>query len=390
MNKKTVGIITLQNSNNYGAMYQVYALSKYIENLGYEVFILDYEMTRDNSSLLEHIKSPVAFLQKLYYKKALLLKKFHTSEGENFTNDRSPHFVDIFQKFRTEYLTITDKEYDYNKLTKESPPAYAYICGSDQVWAADFFFTSPAFLLGFVPKSIKKIAYAPSFGKNKIEQYLEKTFTKHIKQFDSISVREKSGVNIVKDLTNRDATHVLDPTLLLDKSGYSEIIDYSLVPKEPYIFVYKLHQEKELSDWMTESIDTISKKEGINILAVSTNCQWSFPADWKEMYPTPGQLLGLIERSQLTLTNSFHGTVFSIILQTKFLSFARDRFENKQNVRMTELLESLSLEDFYCAHFLGFEEILNKIVLDYNYKSVNETLDELKMISSNFLKGALD
>jgi len=389
MNKKTIGILTLQHSNNYGAMYQAYALSKYLENLGYDIFILDYEMTRDNASLSEYFTHPISFIQKLLSRKEQIVNQFVDKKSSISTIDRKKGFINIFDDFRKNYLNITKEEYNYKKLLDNCPKADIYICGSDQIWAADFLFTSPAFLLGFVPKNTKRVSYAASFGKNELEPYLKKIFTKYINKFDAISVREKSGIDIVEKISELDINHVVDPTLLLNKTDYSEIIDYSLVPDESYIFLYKLNQNKELSDWMDECINNIAKKQNFSILAVSTNLVYSFDEKYKELYPTPGQLLGLIEKSSYTVTNSFHGTVFSIILQVKFLSFARDIYKDKQNVRMEELLSKLNLESFYCEAFLNVNEIYEKISKEYPYQNVFEKLEKMKNISENFIQKAL-
>lgn len=389
MNKKRIGILTLQNSNNYGAMYQTYALSKYLENKGHDLFIIDYEMTRDNAKIINYLKHPISFIQKIWHRKEQIISKFSTKKDSTPTVDRKKEFTKIFENFRKSYLKITQEEYNYKTLLDNCPKADIYICGSDQIWAADFLFTSPAFLLGFAPKESKRVSYAASFGKNRLESYLENTFTQYINQFDAISVREKSGISIVNSYSKKDASHVLDPTLLLSKKDYSQIIDYALVPNEPYIFVYKLNQTKELSDWMDECINTISQKENLSVLAVSTNLVYPFNKNWNELHPTPGQLLGLIEKSTVTITNSFHGTVFSMILQTKFLSFARDKYKDKQNVRMEELLSNLDLEVFYCEPFLDTEEVFNKFNIEHKYGNDFNKLNSFREVSEEFLEKAI-
>jgi hypothetical protein len=389
MKTKTIGILTLQNSNNYGAMYQTYALSAYLKNKGCEVFILDYEMTRDSSNLSDYLIRPVAFLQKLIYKKELVVNMIFQKRSTNHQIDRKSNFVSIFDEFRRRYLIITTTKYNYESLKSNHPGADVFICGSDQIWAADFLFTSPAFLLGFVPKGVKRVSYAASFGKNRLEPYLKNTFSSYINKFDAISVREKSGVDIVKSFTSNNVTHVLDPTLILDKEDYAEIIDYSLIPEGPYMLVYKLEQGKLLSDWMDACINEVNREQKLSILAVSTNLTHPFNDKWREIYPTPGQLLGFIEKSSVTITNSFHGTVFSILLQTRFLSFARDIYIDKQNVRMEGLLSDLNLEDFYCEPFLDVEEVSKKLKKQYKYKSAFKELSKMRRSSQAFLDQAI-
>lgn len=389
MTRKTVGLLTLQNSNNYGAMYQAFALSKYLKKLGNDVFILDYEMTRDGSSFFGYLKHPLSFLQKLIYRRDLIAGKLSKKESSSELLKRKEAFSIIFNEFRERNLEITATSYDYQSLVEGLPHADVFISGSDQVWAADFLFTSPAFLLGFVPSDVKKVSYAASFGKTKLEPYLKGVFKEYIAKFDAVSVREKTGVDIVKSTAKLDSVHVLDPTMLLDKSDYVEIIDYSLVPKGKYILVYKLDQDKKLSDWADLCINSIAERGGFSILAVSTNLRFPFDSQWEEAFPTPGQLLGLIEMSSLTITNSFHGTVFSILLQTKFLSFARDIYKDKQNLRMQEMLECLGLAELYCEPFLAEGEVAAKLNSQCEFDKVAEKLSELRMVSKKFLDGAV-
>jgi len=386
---KKIGIITLQNGNNYGAMYQVYALSKYLENLGHEVIVINYDMVRDRSSLINYLKHPIAFYQKISANNISIKSLFAQKKVIEKKRQREKLFDAIFSEFRKNYLKITSTEFTYEKLLSDCPTADAFICGSDQVWAADFFFSSPAFLLGFVSDNSKKISYAASFGKNKLESYLQKIFKENLKKFDAISVREKSGLGIINEFSSLNATHVLDPTLLLSKSDYEEIIDYSLVPDTPYLFTYKLYQESKLSNWMSKTIEILSLQENLPVLFVSTNCPLRPNEKWKDLHPTPGQLLGLIEKSSIFVTNSFHGTVFSIILKASFLCFARDIFEDKQNVRMEELLSSIELEELYCAPFLDTEAICKKLEYSYDYNDVYKNLDTLRNSSVNFLEDAL-
>lgn len=389
MNGKKIGVLTLQNSNNFGAMYQAYALSRYLQDLGHEVIIVDYEMTRDNGGVIGHVKHPISCLQKLFYRKDLVLGRLFRKKSEKFFVDRKNKFYHIFENFRHLHLTITSKKYNYSSLLCDAPSVDVFICGSDQVWAADFLFTSPAFLLGFAPEGTKKVSYAASFGKARLEPYLKKVFSDNLSSFDSVSVREKSGVDIVKAVAKRDSELVLDPTLLLDKADYVELIDYSLVPSSPYIFVYKLDQKETLSDWMDLCINEIRNDSGLSVLAVSTNLSHSFDGRWEEIYPTPGQMLGLIDKSSLTITNSFHGAVFSILLKSKFLVFARDEYLDKQNIRMEDILESLGLGRFYCPPFLDEQEVVSKTGQDYDFERVFERLNKLRIGSKKFLETAI-
>ncbi len=381
--RKTIGIITFQNANNYGAVYQAYALSKYLENLGYIVFIVNYQ--KDEKSLLNYLGNPVALVRKLIYRKVLSFTFFKKVVHSKKVVKLEQPLSAVFSEFRQKYLNVLREKLTYRQLVKNCPPADAYISGSDQIWSADFVFSSPAYLLGFVPDGIRKVAYAPSFGKLELEPHLEKTFRKHVKNFFAVSVREKSGLDILSNAGVENAVKVVDPTILL--SDYSEIIDYSLVPSDAYIVVYRLDQEYDLAQWMSESISRIGNIANMQIITVNPNCQWSKNED--VVQPTPGQLLGLVDRSSLVLTNSFHGTVFAILLKTKFLTYARDTFEDKLNVRLTDLLSSLCLDYLYCGPYMQMEQIELNLQKEINYDVVHKELERYRGLSLNFLDKAL-
>jgi hypothetical protein len=384
-NIKKVGILTFHSANNYGAVYQAYALSKYLESLGHEVFVLNYQM--DKANFLIYLKNPISTIRKIFSRKAFSIRFIRERTQYKKGIKRETKFYPAFNTFRKKYLNVTDAAYSYKNLLRDCPDADVFITGSDQVWATDFLFSSPAYLLGFVPKDVKRISYAPSFGKSQLEPYLHRVFKEHIKEFDAVSVRENDGLRIIKHITGNDAVKVLDPTLLID--NYSEIIDYSLVPELPFILTYRLHQEYELAHWMSGYVEKISADMELPVFSVSTNCPWDLNLEIEELHPTPGQLLGLLEKSSLVLTNSFHGTVFSILFGVKFLTFARDRFDDKQNPRMTELLASVGLDALFCKPFTDFKSINQKLNFSYSHEGVHAKLDKIRGTSIQFLRDAL-
>ncbi len=383
--KQKVGIVTLHHGNNYGAVYQAYALSNYIEGLGFEVCIIDYHMDAVNIS--SYIMNPIMFIRKVLSKKAFTLSFLKGKRKYQEGQQRERHFSQVFNNFRDNFLNITDAKYSYNILSKSPPDVDFLITGSDQVWADDFFFSSPAYLLDFGNTKTKKISYAPSFGKSSLEPYLHNIFKENISKFDNVSVREQSGVNIVKAVAGVDAVKVLDPTLLLD--SYLDIIDYALVPESPYIITYRLSQENDLACWVTECVNKIARAKGLDVYRVSTNSPANSSDVGIDLEPTPGQLLGLIEKSSLMLTNSFHGTVFSILFQVNFLCFARDAFEDKQNLRMLELLGLVGLEKLFCQPFEISDVIDEKMTHYIDWKNVELALDNARLNSKGFLNQAL-
>lgn len=385
LNSKTVGILTLHRANNYGAMLQAYALSTFLQQQGHDVFLVDYRMER--ASIADYVRRPRAFLSKLVQKNAASLRFLRGKLSGYRGKRRERQFNEIFEDFRSQHLNITEKTYDYNALKVQSPAADAFIVGSDQVWAADFVFSSPAYLLGFAPAQVKRISYAASFGKAHLERYLQPEFKKYIKAFDAVSVREQSGVQLVKRLAGFEPAHVVDPTLLL--TSYDGIIDYSLVPDEDYLFSYRLGQDAAMSQWMNDSVLALSSAMQLPVYEVSTNSVEGAKQIGHSLRPTPGQLLGLIAKSRFVATNSFHGTVFSLLFKRDFLALARDSAPDKQNLRLIEFLASVELGTCFCDYALSTSEVVARIHTARDFGRAHAKLALAREASAAFLHGAL-
>jgi polysaccharide pyruvyl transferase WcaK-like protein len=268
-------------------------------------------------------------------------------------------------------------------LVDECPEALAYICGSDAVWAADVYFKAPAYLLDFVPDKVKKISYAPSFGKGKLENYQVPIFKKHLKTFDAVSVREQSGLEIIRSATNVKALRVLDPTFLLE--DYEEIIDLSAVPEGPYVLVYRLSQKADLSRKTRDLIAELSGRLGIKVINITPDSDESLDCESEDMLPTPGQFLGLIKSATYVLTNSFHGAVFSLLFEKKFVCVPRDDAANKKNLRMVELLNLVGLNSRFCGKLEEIEMVSETLTAEYSTCDVRSKLDNSLESSRNFL-----
>lgn len=377
-----IGIITFQRANNYGAMFQAYALSKYLEQQGHDVFILNYatddqERVSFSSKLYKFIVVHRCSF-KHFYKRIFL---------QAIVNQREKLFVDKFIAYRKQHLKLTSKSYTYEDLCTQHPMADVYITGSDQVWNTDFTSCSMGYLLAFLPDGIKRISYAASFGKKVLDSKYHQKFKDELIKFTAISVREKNGLDIVQDVASIDATLVVDPTFLL--SDYSELIDYSLVPEKPYIFVYRLSQNRALTTWMSALIKKASNKENLPVYTVSTNGCYKDKEYGEQLIPTPGQFLGLLEKANFFVTNSFHGSVFSILFKTPFIVTARDQFPDQQNLRMVELLNNFRLSERYLPPFASFEQIDDILNNTFDFDEIHNRVRDYKKTSEDFLKFAL-
>lgn len=382
---KKVYILTLHRSLNYGAVLQCYSLQKQLESIGFSVKVLNYNQTKDKKTIFWLIWNWLKVIRKIYerkiYKRSEIRKRIRSRKEAKV----SKKFLKIFTDFRNRFYNLTPIEYGYKELLDSPPNAYAYIVGSDQVWGQDFIFTSPVFLLAFGSTSTKKIAYAPSFGKATMEKYMLKTFQKEVSKFDHISVREKSGVQLLNRL-GISGDQVLDPTLVIDKLLINEIMDESSVPKRDYVLIYWLNQEKRLFEWFQNQVEKHVNQ--VDIVYVSTNVIWERPKHWIENKPTPGQLLALFKNAKQVFTNSFHGTVFSIKYKKDFFVFPRDAHSNKQNLRLIDILNTIGLKDRFLFPYSNASEVILS-VQQINYESVEQLLQKHIKKSQQFLQNSL-
>lgn len=344
-----IGIITLLG-NNYGGMLQAYALKNVISNLGFEVVNLNY-LLHSKSDIKSAIKGIV------YIARDKKFKKFKT---ENFKLSRPIKSSDI----------INEKEFNMD----------AYIVGSDQVWNQQIPMRErKIYYLDFV-KNSKKIAYAASIGRDEILESEKEQIGKYLDDFDYISIREKTGVNLYQPLTKNKIENVLDPTLLLNSEDWDKIASKNGINKD-YIFSYTLGAEKEV----IESIDKIS--EILNTGLVEIYYKKQFKNEIKNVNNAgPNEFVGLVKNAKYVVTNSFHGMVFSILYRKNFWVFKR----GNMNSRIFDLLELLNLTN----RIIDLEKIDNIYSINYNesidYDKVYEILNTERKKSIQFLHNALE
>ena len=232
MEKKltSVGIITMHKSDNYGAVLQSYALVKAIEKVGAKAEIINY--------IPERFKTSVQFFYVHPRRYNSTLKKYIIMAAS------LPIRALIYYRYNTflkEYLPVGKNVYYSEEDLETKIPKYdVYMSGSDQVWNPEFEGRiDSAFFLKFAPDTARKVAYASSFGKGSLSDIEAAEVKKLLSRYDYISVREKSGKEIITNL-GLDAEYLLDPTFLLDGNEWRTFSNKRLV-KEKYVLVYQLN-----------------------------------------------------------------------------------------------------------------------------------------------------
>lgn len=366
-------VLTQYLHTNYGGLLQAYALQKVLKELGHDVKTEDRRPVKKNN--FEKVKFSVKNRLKI------LLGKGEFTPSEKDYRVISQYMSEFVRKHIETTLPIYGpdadmlKSYDYD----------AYIVGSDQVWRPKFANGLYNYFLDFAKNSSKKISYAASFGVDEWEFTEDETKRCRdlIRRFDKISVREESGVGLCHDNLNIEASRVLDPTLLLSKEDYKSFLDQDQVIKDPYLLCYVLDKtedkhivEKRIAEKFSLFTDTAMPKHHSKYIRKYNVKDYVFPSveTW----------LSKFYNANFILTDSFHGTVFSILFNKPFTAIVN---KNRGGSRFFSLLKIFGLEKrlIYNSRDLT-EDMLNEKI---DYIKVNSILESEKAESMSFLKNSL-
>lgn len=373
MKKKRFAIMTLKDSPNYGGILQAYALEMAIKKLGYDCDLIDYITPEFKQKFTFFGKPPRMSFIYWVYKKV-----------------QYPLMCKMMRKmmpFYKNHMTLTRKFNSSSELCELNESYDGFITGSDQVFACDLNSFNECYYLDFAADSKIKFSYAASFGRtlNMLKED-EKTFIKKgLSHLDIISLREKSGVDIVKELVGKEARDVLDPTFLLDKNEWLSIAKLPKRIKGNYLLCY-LMQSRKNDRSALKYAKKIAKEKNLKIVKICrglTSVLWSKTA----FVPTVEEFIGLYANASYVITNSFHGVTFAINFEKPFNAFIEGDVESGRNSRIHNICSYLNLMNRI------------KIVQDKNFDIDEDTIDyanvtkmvsELKYNSMRFLKEALE
>ena len=368
---KKVSLITLQNVPNYGSVLQCYATEQTIKKLGYDVETINYLPERMTKlGMLKNIKYKTTKLKKSFILRSFARIIIFPSYILRFRT---------FKNFRKKYLNMTKKVYkNYNEILQDIPKADIYCTGSDQVWNSEWNDEiDKSLFLNYAPSGKKRIAYAASFGKNKLNKNEINLTKKMLTKYDKISVRESSGVDILKSLGINDGTNVVDPTLLLSGDEWRKLTS-SKYKNQKYILVYNLNRNKNIDDYAKK----LSKKTGLKIMYLSYQLHEFYKKGKMICNPKVEDFISLIDNATYVITDSFHATAFSLNLNTQFIIV----YPNKFSTRLQSLLNLLDLKNRVAKNSGDLNIIKNKI--DYNL--INKKIIKMRKESLNWLKNSLE
>lgn len=368
---KKVGIITLHRVVNYGSVLQTYALQTKLKELGYESEVIDYYPERLHKlGMLKRIKDKGDIFKKNIFVRNMARAVIFPSYIIRFN---------MFTKFLKKYIKMTSKTYYTEKDFMSDDFDYDIFCtGSDQVWNSGWNekIETPYFLK-FAPDDKPKIAYAASFGKKKLDANEVAETRELLDRYDSISLREQSGVDIVESLGISGSVCVVDPTLLLNGDEWRKLSSKKY-KGEKYILVYNLNRNKKIDTYAKN----LANKTGLKIKVLSYQLHEVFKSGQVICNPKVEDFLSLIDNAQFVITDSFHATAFSINFNTQFVIV----FPEKFSTRLQSLLNLNHLENRVAK-----DENDLKIVEDFiDFDFVNATMQKEREKSYNWLKNALE
>ena len=358
-----IGILTVPFNNNYGGFLQAFALKRTLEGMGHEVYIIN-RISSYKRTLRNRIKSILVNL-KLYRDK--------TQKISRYTDE-----------FRNKYLSPFTKKY-YSTQELRECKRYKFdrvIVGSDQVWRYRYFrnYIDDFFCNFLEGTNIPHFSYAASMGTDEMDYPQDKRVvcSKLLKDFKAISVREESSVKLLKEYFGvENAQVVLDPTFLLDKKAYVDLfIDKYVQPENPYIFTYILDDSKEIN----QSIEDFSCQKKMPV--VNIKAQTGSINEIKVIEPVEKWLYA-IYYADYVITDSFHGTVFSLIFNRPFVVYGNVQ---RGMSRMQDLLNRVALQNRLITSTSEVGPLLEKKI---DWETVNKQISLNKDSSMSFLRNSL-
>ncbi|MDY6380391.1 MAG: polysaccharide pyruvyl transferase family protein [Bacteroidales bacterium] len=372
-----LAILTLPLNYNYGGIMQGYALQRVLTNMGHEAVVLDVPRKREDSiSPRQRVKR---WIKKYMLRKEVAPLPMERKYREDCTIMQNTwRFIDWYVATRIihSFAELREKDYD------------GYIVGSDQIWRPCYFKgdfqcgIEQAYLNFAKGWNVKRVVYAASLGTSDWEYTEgETTLCKElVRDFDAVSVREESSVELLKEKFGVKAQLVLDPTLLLSAEEYINQIGIDKVqPSAGNLFYYFLDDNAQKQD----TVDYLRTKKS-NLIPFTANGlpeDPEAPIELRIQPPLEQWLRGFYD-AEIVVTDSFHGSVFSIIFGKPFYVLFNER---RGNARIETLLSAFGLED----RIIHSAADIDRVAQNYDVMAVKKRLQELQQKSMKFLEKSL-
>jgi hypothetical protein len=334
--------------HDYGGMLQAFATQRFLKKQGIESEALNFNSMKADISKRKwkYFLSNLMDVSIVKEKSKLLEKKIKQKLNVKLRAEMRER-DEAFDQFCTTHFNVSRCFSSWYDMSQAVQNEYdAVVVGSDQLWlpsnvVADYY------TLNWVPSDVKKISYATSFGISQIPTKYLGTYGAYLNRINFLSARETSGQEIIKNITGREVPLVNDPALLLDANEWNEIIEHEPLIKGKYVFCYFMGNNPEQRDF----VKRLAKDKGLEIVSLLHLDQYIASdedyVDYAPWHVSPADFVNLVKHAEYVCTDSFHGTVFSIIYSRNFYTFKR--FNKKAtlstNSRISSLLTRLNLMD---------------------------------------------
>lgn len=375
--KKKIGVLTQPLHDNYGGLLQAYALKEVLLDLGHEVVIIN-RRKKETSKVKKVISYIYSVLKGKVKKNSFLNEELLSRISYNTNHFRSKYLPEVSERIVDNKGMRNIGESDFD----------VFIVGSDQCWRPRYSPSITNYYFDFIENnnSVKRLSFAASFGVGFWEYNPTDTdYCKRlIKKFDAISVREDSGIKLVKDYLDRnDAIHVVDPTMLLSISHYKDLMRKEKASLSPgTIFTYILDKNEEKQSFVSKiekhlkskSFEVYPKKRFKNE-TVNNNNVFDF------VFPSPAQWLQAYDDASFVIADSFHGIVFSILFNIPFIALGN---KARGLARFTSLLKMFGLENRLVTN-ISEENIEDLLKSKIDWNKVNIILEKERIKAIKFL-----
>ncbi len=363
-----VSYITLHYISNYGSVLQTYATQEVFNKIGVEAECVDYVRDNCSSSLKRALNCyEENFSNNSFAKKAIYCLYYMLGDVKRNS---------VFSRFIQQHIKLSAKYGTYDELVANPPQADIYCTGSDQTWNSVYNGgIEPAYYLQYAPKNKRKIALAASFGTEMICDGEFDKIKSFIHEYDHISVRELSAKKILDDMDYPSAKLILDPTLLISRDEWKKLFEKTKYANRKYLLVFALNKNPAID----RAAEKLSEQFGLPIVRVSFSMKDVMKKNI-EYIPSVGKLLSMIDRAEYVLTDSFHGTAFSLNFEKQVFVVYPEQHSTrlKSILEITENLHRvISAENFNVADIAPIQ-----------YKNTSKIINENRKSGFDFVKVA--
>ena len=380
-----IGIVTYVKCDNYGAELQAFALQWKLNAMGYDAEVINLEkrnidMKRNPDVIIGAIKQR---LKKEGLKAVVsIFRKFKETKGrmqdEEKFKEKNANKHKLFEAFFTNKIKHSAKYYSLDDITTAELDYDIYIAGSDQIWNYIHTDRLDVYFLMFANRfKAKKISYAASISIYDIPKKWQPIYKKYFENIDYLSVRELHGAELVKKYSNKTAEVVLDPTFLLSKADWEREVAHTLPVEGDYLLIYTLSG----SPHIRKMAHNIANELGLKVVNIKSGYKEEPDDGTIHFYEIgPKEWVGLWVKAKYVVTDSFHGTAFSINFNVPFTTLVNP--SSMMNSRVLSILKITDLESRIVYDTIDGNYAPVSTNVDFN--NSNKILDEWRKKSLDF------